>query len=70
MLKIRKYLKILPIGNIIKRPSRRLFNVELEKIDIYGLNDIYALSVVQKEFKNAVNEQWKKILRGKGIKKN
>lgn len=44
--------------------------MELEKIDIYGLNDIYALSVVQKEFKNAVNEQWKKILRGKGIKKN
>ena len=34
--------------------------MELEKIDIYGLNDIYALSVVQKEFRNAVNEQWKK----------
>lgn len=32
----------------------------LEKIDIEGLNDVYALSVVQKEFKKAVNEQWKK----------
>lgn len=31
----------------------------LEKIDIEGLNNIYALSVVQKEFKKAVNEQWK-----------
>ena len=31
----------------------------LEKIDIEGLNDVYALSIVQKEFKKAVNEQWK-----------
>ena len=31
----------------------------LEKIDINGLNDIYALSVVQKEFTKSVNEQWK-----------
>ncbi len=33
--------------------------MELEKIDINGLNDIYALSVVRKEFTKAVNEQWK-----------
>lgn len=33
--------------------------MELEKIDINGLNDIYALSVVQKEFKKAVDEPWK-----------
>lgn len=33
--------------------------MELEKIDINGLNDIYALSVVQKEFTKSVNEQWK-----------
>lgn len=33
--------------------------MELEKIDINGLNDIYALSVVRKEFTRAVNEQWK-----------
>ncbi|MDO5403394.1 MAG: type II toxin-antitoxin system RelE/ParE family toxin [Eubacteriales bacterium] len=33
--------------------------MNLEKIDINGLNDIYALSVVQKEFKKAVNEPWK-----------
>lgn len=33
--------------------------MELEKIDIYGLNDIYALSVVRKEFIKAANEQWK-----------
>lgn len=31
----------------------------LEKIDIEGLKDIYALDVVQKEFVKAVNEQWK-----------
>lgn len=34
--------------------------MELEKIDINGLNDIYALSVVQKEFTKAVSESWKK----------
>ena len=33
--------------------------MELEKIDINGLNDIYALSVVRKEFTKAVSEQWK-----------
>lgn len=33
--------------------------MELEKIDINGLNDIYALSVVRKEFTKSVNEQWK-----------
>lgn len=32
--------------------------MELEKIDIEGLNDIYALTVVRKEFKKAVDEQW------------
>ena len=35
--------------------------MELEKIDINGLNDVYELSVVQKEFKKAVSEQWKEI---------
>ena len=33
--------------------------MKLEKIEINGLKNIYALSVVQKEFKKAVNEQWK-----------
>ena len=33
--------------------------MELEKIDINGLNDIYTLNVVKKEFTKAVNEQWK-----------
>lgn len=33
--------------------------MELEKINLNGLNNIYALSVVQKEFRKAVNEQWK-----------
>ena len=34
--------------------------MKLEKIDINGLNNIYALSIIQKEFQKAVNEQWKK----------
>lgn len=34
--------------------------MELEKLDIYGLNDIYAIDIVQKEFKKAVDEPWKK----------
>ena len=33
--------------------------MELEKIDINGLNDIYTLNVVKKEFTKAVNEQLK-----------
>jgi mRNA-degrading endonuclease RelE of RelBE toxin-antitoxin system len=33
--------------------------VELEKIDINGINDIYTLSVVKKEFRKAVDEPWK-----------
>lgn len=33
--------------------------MELEKININGLNDIYTLNVVQKEFKKAVDEPWK-----------
>lgn len=33
--------------------------MELEKLDINGLNDIYTLSVVRKEFTKAVNEKWK-----------
>lgn len=32
----------------------------LEKIDIVGLENIYALDVVQKEFVKAVNEKWEK----------
>lgn len=35
--------------------------MELEKIDINGLNDIYTLDVVQKEFRKAVDEPWKEI---------
>lgn len=31
----------------------------LKRIDIYGLNDIYAVSMLEKEFKNAVDEPWK-----------
>ena len=34
--------------------------MKLEKIDINGLNDIYALSTIQKEFQKAIEEQWKK----------
>lgn len=33
--------------------------MELEKIDVEGISDTYALSVVQKEFKKAVDEPWK-----------
>jgi len=32
--------------------------VELEKIDAEGINYIYAISSVKKEFKKAVNESW------------
>jgi len=32
--------------------------VELEKIDVEGINYIYAISSVKKEFKKAVNESW------------
>jgi mRNA-degrading endonuclease RelE of RelBE toxin-antitoxin system len=40
---------------------RRLGDVELEKIDINGINDIYTLSVVKKEFRKAVDEPWKGV---------
>ena len=33
--------------------------MELKKIDINGLNDIYAVDVFEKEFKNAVDQSWK-----------
>ena len=33
--------------------------MELKKIDINGLNDIYAVDVFEKEFKKAVEESWK-----------
>ncbi len=33
--------------------------MEIEKINIVGLRDIYALSVVKKEFRKAVDESWK-----------
>jgi len=33
--------------------------VELEKLKIAGLNDIYSVPQVQKEFEKAVNEKWK-----------
>ena len=33
--------------------------MELERLNIEGIHNVYALSVVQKEFRKAVNEQWK-----------
>ncbi len=33
--------------------------MELEKLKIAGLNDIYSVPQVQKEFEKAVNEKWK-----------
>ena len=33
--------------------------MELVKIDILGIEEVYALDVVQKEFKKAVDEKWK-----------
>jgi mRNA-degrading endonuclease RelE of RelBE toxin-antitoxin system len=35
--------------------------VELEKIDINGISDIYTLSVIKKEFRKAVDEPWKDV---------
>lgn len=35
--------------------------MELEKIDIEGINNIYAISNVKKEFRKAVDEPWKEI---------
>ena len=35
--------------------------MELEKIEISGLNDIYACAAVQKEFRKAVDEPWKEV---------
>lgn len=35
--------------------------MELEKIDIEGINSIYALSNIKKEFRKAVDEPWKEI---------
>lgn len=35
--------------------------MELEKIDIYGIDDTYALSSLKKEFRKAVEEPWKNI---------
>lgn len=33
--------------------------MQLEKLDMEGLNDIYALDVIRKEFEKAVTERWK-----------
>lgn len=33
--------------------------MQLEKLDIEGLNDVYALDVIRKEFSKAVSECWK-----------
>lgn len=33
--------------------------MELEKISISGINDVYAVSAIKKEFKKAVNQPWK-----------
>lgn len=33
--------------------------MQLEKIDIEGLNGIYALNTIRKEFEKAVTERWK-----------
>lgn len=35
--------------------------MELEKIDIEGINSIYTISNVKKEFRKAVDEPWKEI---------
>lgn len=35
--------------------------MELEKIDIEGINNTYAISNVKKEFRKAVDEPWKEI---------
>ena len=35
--------------------------MELEKIGIEGINNIYAISNVKKEFRKAVDEPWKEI---------
>ena len=43
--------------------------MELEKINIDGVNDTYALSVVKKEFKDAVNEPWKEVEPWQGYQK-
>lgn len=33
--------------------------MELEKISISGISDVYAVSAIKKEFKKAVNQPWK-----------
>ena len=33
--------------------------MELHNIDIYGSDNIFAVSMLEKEFSNAVNEAWK-----------
>ena len=43
--------------------------MELEKINIDGVNDTYALSVIKKEFKDAVNEPWKEVEPWQGYQK-
>lgn len=43
--------------------------MELEKINIDRVNDTYALSVVKKEFKDAVNEPWKEVEPWQGYQK-
>lgn len=35
--------------------------MELEKLNIIGLDNTYALSVVKKEFRKAVEEEWKDV---------
>lgn len=42
--------------------------MELEKLDITGLKDIYSVQQVQKEFEKAVNEKWKSNRRGNAIR--
>lgn len=36
-------------------------DLEVEKIEVNGLNNIYAMSTVRKEFKKAVDEPWNDI---------
>ena len=33
--------------------------MDLVKLEIYGINNVYEISAVEKEFKKAVNEKWR-----------
>lgn len=52
-------LQILHISNIIIMTKEEGEAVDLEKICIAGIDNTYAISNVQKEFRKAANEPWK-----------